>query len=162
MAFSSLIEALGDELTDGANPHPDLGIHANLEILVTQLGSGRAAARFLGVAESTLRGWRRGVNPRGRSAEIFLAARNASLGTQWKAGYDGTGELAIKGRIRVSNDFRDRTIHHGRVIPIELMRRILTTWRRGSDARAEALLYGAIDRYYQPVEFIDIERAWFE
>jgi hypothetical protein len=61
----------------------------------------------------------------------------------------------------VSNDERERTVHPGRFIPKAVMGRILAAWERVDDAKAEAMLINAIDRYYQPLSFTRIDEVWF-
>lgn len=136
----------------------------NIERLVEATGSGRAAARALGVAESTLRGWRRGVKPR-RPAQWFqaqtrrvLASRRDVYADAWK----GDRLLRIKGLIRVSKDVRVRTIDPGKYIPNRVIRRVLSAWENGDDDKAENILIRAIDQYYQPLAFQNIIGVWFE
>lgn len=69
-------EAIYREITGGRSPHTELrGWSDALEFIVGQAGSGRAAARELGIAETTLRGWRHGRTPRDGGDYVLDAAR---------------------------------------------------------------------------------------
>ena len=150
-------------------PTTDRDPQVNAQRLQSIAGSGREAARQLGVAESTLRGWRKGVRPKDPAANQRMVA----MGRQLAAAR--TGELArvrrdpnanglvIKGIIRVSNDQRTRTILVGRHIPADTMRRILTAWANGvDDSKVDAMLHRAITSYYAPTDFVSIQGVWFE
>lgn len=122
--------------------------------------TGRGAARALGVPESTLRGWRNGVTSRrGIGTRMVTLARTIAPHLAWAR---GDGSLTIQGTITVSQDTRTRTIHPGRQIPGPIIRSALTRWVNGNDNTAEAIILGAIDRYYQPMEFDQLTRVWFE
>lgn len=168
MDDGGLIRAVGQALMA---PHPYIDGSDSPSYLagyITGLfGSGRAAARYLGVSESTLRGWRRGRQPRiGQQAVLALARRAATYrsdGAYWRAWQGGPGgELTIRGVVVVSGDVRLRTVHPGRYIPRARMREVLTTWQDGDDARAEALLYSYMDQYYVPMEFDSIDSVTIE
>jgi hypothetical protein len=163
--MTDLVTAFSRALTDAqAYPSEDRSPRFNVEIIVAASGgSGRAAGRYLGVAESTLRGWRKGVTPRRSNRELASAARQA-VGEHWPAfsdAYHGERILAISGTIRVSGDTRRRTIYPGRNIPLRVMQSILRTWLSGDDKKTEDQLYHAIDVYYQPMS-IKADAAWFE
>lgn len=162
-----LIEGMGQDLTGLHNvPSTALSAQENIEILVAAIGSGRAAARALGVAESTLRGWRKGARPR-RDNQLFVATTRGAATARFRPdhyddAYHGRKIMAIKGIIRVSNDARPRTAHVGREIPLRSMQGVLRAWSSGDDDKAERLLQNAIIRYYASLEFDAIERVWFE
>lgn len=152
-----LIDLMGESLMRSRVPTTQA---QGAEYLAARLGGGRAAARALGVAESTFRGWRGGVVSRkGIGARLATLARTMAPGL---AHARGDGSLTITGIITVSSDTRERTIHPGRNIPGPIIRQALTRWVNGNDNTAEAIIYGAIDRYYQPLEFDQIIRVWFE
>ena len=162
-----MIDMMGEYLTDhyGGSPGPGQSYRRNLDILVEETGSQRAAARALGIGESTLRGWLKGATPKKYShRDIGLRTRAATINPdRWAAAYDGTNAMAIHGWIKVSRDVRHRTVHVGREIPQALMKRILTTWRNGRDNEAETLLRNAIELYYtSSMEFDQIEGVSFE
>lgn len=161
--MASLIDHVGQALTASAAP-PSLSLspQSNIELLVWATGSGRAAARALGVAESTLRGWRRGVKPRKDPRVLVAAARGAMAAPRWNEIYRGDKTLVIEGWIRVSSDLRKRTVYPGRTIPRRVMQSVLRAWAQADDERAERLLYNAIDTHYQPLEFDVILGVWFE
>ena len=145
--MESLIEHVGWWLCQRPAPSTDRHIHANLTAIISRAGSQRAAARSLGIAESTLRGWLKGAKPK-RSPQSIAAAARAwlSLGRYQAA---RGGSLTIIGVIKVSRDERPRTIHVGRHIPRDVMGRILTRWLRAEpDEKVEASIYRAIARYY--------------
>lgn len=158
----SLIEAVGKSLTYPANPGRNT--LATLHNVVGDAGGIRPAARALGVPESSLRGWLKGVTPKRSPQSILAAARGfyADRRGQYDAAYRGDRLLTINGLIRVSKDVRVRTVHPGRNIPLAKIRNALRAWRAGDDARAERLLYKAIDEHYQPLAFDNIIGAWFE
>jgi hypothetical protein len=161
-----LIEGFGGSLVPGLPtvPSADLSAATNVELLVMALGSGRAAARHLGVAESTLRGWRNGRNPRGGSQPLAAAARQAATPLELLRDIrNGNRSLSIKGRILTSSDERDRTINPGRTIPQPTMNRILRMWLAAEDdAKVEAALLKAIDSYYAPMAFLRIDDVYWE
>jgi hypothetical protein len=164
--MARLIEELTATLT-GVTFHPpstDQTIGRNIDVLVRLAGSGRAAARALGVAESTFRGWRHGVQPRsGQQAIVSTARRLGALNTGQLAYALGDGSLTIRGIIRVSRDVRERTVHPGRHIPSTTMARILRRWAAAEDdSKVERSLMRAIDHYYQPLDFQTITGVWFE
>lgn len=161
--MQSLIEAVGLDLTYPYQP-PDRNTLRNLHGLVSGYGSKRGAARALGVPESTLRGWLKGVTPKRDPQAIQTALRGlyADARGHYASAYRGDTLLTISGLIRVSKDVRVRTVHPGRVIPLAKIRNVLRAWRAGDDARAERLLYKAIDEHYQPLQFDNIIGAWFE
>lgn len=159
-----LIQHLGEELTRPYGlPSVDNTPAENIEIIVRAAGSGRGAARFLGIGESTLRGWRKGARPKRSPEWLVQQARAAAQNDMYRAGRSGEGSLAVTGWIQASSDLRRRTIHPGAAgFPLALIRRALTAWDKGLDSHADALIVGGIDRYYQPLEFVSVERAWFE
>jgi transposase-like protein len=161
-----LVWAVGQALTGRFRPpSASLSAQQNVEALIEATGSGRAAARTLGVAESTLRGWRHGVKPRGGNQPLVVAARaalTAKTGELARA-RAGQTELAITGIIVVSSDSRKRTVHPGRYIPRSTINRILTMWSQAQpDDKVEAALLRAIDRWYQPLDFDQVIGAAFE
>lgn len=129
-------------------------------------GSGRAASRATGIPESTLRGWRHGVTPKGPAAERLLrltrvAAPNLNYARD-------NGSLAIQGTVQYSADRRDRIIHPGRFIPRSLIRRALTEWVNGNFNKAETLIHNATMKYYfndeaeETLIYMQPTRVWFE
>jgi len=48
--------------------------HERLVAFEADVGSGRAAARRIGIAESTWRGWKKGASPRGANREKYQRA----------------------------------------------------------------------------------------
>ena len=158
----SLIEPMGAFLTghDPA-PGPALSIVDNLEILVEEFGSRRAAGRALGVAESTLRGWMKGVKPRLSADTIAGMARGAAASPRWHAAYSGAAEMHIEAVVTVSNDTRRRKLHVGRWISRPKMQGILRAWAALDDRRAGRLLMRAIDTDYQPLAWGQIIDVWF-
>lgn len=156
-------EALGgDDL-----PEPDLGFVPNLERYVAQAGSGRKAAKVLGVPESTLRGWRHGVAPRHihqRQVELVQSARKAFVprGPLLDA-WNGTNVLAIKARVKVSGDVRTRILHPGREIPQATTQRLIRMYLAGADdTQLGKAIASAIDRYYQKFQYLRVDGVWFE
>lgn len=129
-------------------------------------GSGRAAARWLGVPETTFRGWRKGIAPKGEAADMLAqAARDNEVEEHDPAGFDeavkGNTELVIRGVFTSSSDTRVRTIHPGRVIPRQTMARVLKTWRDGEDDKAERQLLRAIKDYYHDFDYDQVYWARF-
>lgn len=161
--MSELIDEVGAGL---CRPYPvpstQLSPAENAEILASLVGGGRAAARLLGIGESTFRGWRSGRRPRDGGDLLVAAARGAAAGRRYHAAYDGTTTLSINGHIIVSNDARIRTVHVGEHIPLRKMQSVLRAWQKGDDTRAERLLYKHIDENYQPLEFDTIHWAEYE
>lgn len=154
-----LIEGFGQSLTGlPVSPSADLPTAVNAELLVATLGSGRAAARHLGVAESTFRGWRKGAKARIGTRALAAAARRAATPPQLlKDIRSGVRSLRITGTIRSSDDVRDRTVYPGRHIPQPTMDRILRAWLAADDdAKVEAALLRAIDSYYAPLAFLRV------
>lgn len=138
----------------------------DVRLLVQHYGSGRAAARALGVAESTFRAWRHGAVPRGgqRRDDIKTAARMAATDPDKMAAAeagDADALLTVKGIFTVSRDSRIRTIHPGRYIPLPIIRNVLDLWRQGQDAAAERALVNAADHYYQPFAYDQVFWARF-
>ena len=132
--------------------------------LADRLGSGRAAARALGVAESTFRGWRSGVtSKRGIGTRLTVLARQMAPGLPRAR---TTGSLAIHAEVTMSSDTRERTLHVGRKIPQPLIRRALTAWAMGNDRAVETLLTNAILKYYfedtETIMYMQPKRVWFE
>lgn len=167
MIAGELVGELGKHLTGRhvGVPHLDRSPQANALILIDIAGSGRAAARMLGVAESTFRGWRHGVQPRGgvNQAIVSAARRLAALNSGRLAYARATTGLAIRGTFTVSKDTRTRDIYPGRQMPRATMTRILNRWAAGEDDhKVEQSLIRAIDRWYQPLQFDRIEAVWFE
>jgi hypothetical protein len=159
----ALIEPMGVFLTGGYDPPPGPGltIVENLEILVEEFGSRRAAGRALGVAESTLRGWMKGVKPRLPAATIAAMARGAAASQRWQAAYSGAAEMHIEAWVTVSGDTRRRKLHVGRLISRPKMQGILRAWAALDDTRAERLLMRAIDTDYQPFAWGQVIDVWF-
>jgi hypothetical protein len=161
--MGELIDAMGEDLTDlPTAPSTTLSPFSNVELLVMATGSGRAAARALGVAESTLRGWRNGARPRRADQDIVAATRAHAKPGRYRAAYQGDTSLAIDAVITVSGDTRKRTIHPGRNIPQRSIQAMLRAWKAGDDDRAEVMLLKAIDNYYQPMRYDRINRVYFE
>ncbi len=161
-----LIDAMGVGLTgEDPAPGPALSIVDNLEILVDQFGSGRAAARALGVAESTLRGWRKGVRPRLSAPTIAAMARGAASYGRYQRAYDRPNFLKIRAWVTQSSDTRLRTIHVGREIPAAKIRTVLTLWSKLDDEKADRMLWRAITKHYSAfdsighIEWLSFERG---
>lgn len=133
--------------------------------LTQTYGSGRAASRATGIPESTLRGWRKGVQPQGRAKEMLEeAARAAAVETNsghYYDAFDGTLELSIRGSFTVSNDTRVRTVYPGRYIPLGDIQAVLDLWSLGDDDQAEARLIAAIDEWYHPLQYDHVYWARF-
>lgn len=134
---------------------PERSIQTNVNLLVAHLGSGRAAGRALGVPETTIRSWRKGVVPRdpAKASLVISAGRRAIVGKTFHDAYRGTTELVILGDVEVSNDSRVRKIRPGAYIPRSTIRRALNHWLNGDDIKAGATLGRAIDTYYTPLQF---------
>ena len=166
--MGQIADLMGSDLTGLRQPPgPGLSVAENAEILALAVGSGRAAARRLGVGESTFRGWRKGVQPRKGAGFLVQAARAAAVNAYRPRHYlnvmDGTNVLAIRGLIVKSSDARTRTIHPGRDIPLVKIRNIVRAWLAGQDDRVDRLTYKAIDEHYvEDLQFDDIIGVWFE
>lgn len=167
--WSDAIVAMGRDLTGLATPpSADLGTARNARILADAAGSGRAAARMLGVAESTFRGWLGGVTPKRGGAFLVTAARLAASATNrpghLKDAMDADVKtLTIRGLVVVSSDAKIRTIYPGRWIPRIKIRNMLRAWIAGDDARAARLMGRAIETHYVSGMTIDhIEWVTFE
>jgi len=146
-----------------AVPGPRRPFHENLRILIDAAGSGRAAGRLLGVAETTLRRWRSGVTPRHDRQSLVISAGRAILGgTTYRRAYEGELTIRIKGVIVASKDVRDRTISPGRTIPRRSFQRTLRLWLAGDDEAAGNSLLKATEKYYEGLSVDFIESAWFE
>jgi hypothetical protein len=160
--MGQLIDELGNHLSGGTGWDLSDDPAQLADALADLYGSGRAAARALGVAESTFRAWRRGSRPKGDRRREMVSQLRRNMAPDRLAAAHGDGELAIRGRVTVSGDTRERVVHPGRFIPKPVMGRVLAAWERVDDARAEAMLVNAIDRYYQPLAFDRIDEVWFE
>lgn len=155
---------LTDTLTVHA-PSDALSFVGNLQILVDAMGSRRAAGRLLGIGESTLRGWQRGVKPR-RDINMVQWAR-AAAGEAYRPGlygeaYSGAKTLVVHGVVANSGDVRVRTIYPGRYIPRQSMQYILRAWSRGDDATANRVLNDAIGKWYEGCDVQTMTGVWFE
>lgn len=162
--MSDLIGPLTESLT-GEDPPPTMDMSARTltRMIVSAYGSNRAAGRGLGIAESTIRGWLGGAQPKRGKAFLVSAARRALSAADYPAAYNGSTELHITGVIATSDDVRHRTIHPGRYIPKSIIQDVLALWADGdNDRKANDLLTRAIDRYYNPFRYDQIERVWFE
>ena len=165
--MGEFVEWMGSDLTGLARvPSADISVMENAEILARIMGSGRAAARALGVGESTFRGWRKGVQPRKGAGPIVQMARAAAVNrnrAHFQNVMDGTDVVAIRGTVVVSGDTRDRTIHPGRDIPLVKIRNIVRAWLAGQDDRVDRLMMKAIDEHYVPgLQIGDVTGVWFE
>ena len=163
-----LIDHIGQDLT--GIPSLSRSTFTDDVLLITRLaGSGRAAARQLGVAESTFRGWRKGAVPKGglQRQPIKRAARVAAVHAHsldnWVGAYNGDADslLTIKGVFTKSADTRPRTLHPGRYVPNEIIRAVLNAWVAGNDDIAESTLIAGIDRYYEPFGYDQVFSASF-
>lgn len=145
-------------------PGHRVSLQDRIQGAIATFGSGRKAAKALGIPESTLRAWRKGAKPRHDPAPKFKATgrSNPPPGSPFWMAWTGQGELVIKGVIRVSGDIRDRTIHPGRQIPRSIIRAALSAYQRGEDDLVGSILLRAIDSYYQPMKFETVERVYFE
>lgn len=160
-----LADLMGESLM-GRTPPVSQAQAANY--LADRLGGGRAAARALGVAESTFRGWRGGVISRkGIGTRLTALARTVAPGLADARA--GTRTLAIKATVQYSGDRRDRIIHPGRYIPLPIIRRMLTAWVNGNDRTAEAMIHNAVMKYYFSQEdaediliYMQPTRVWIE
>jgi len=129
-------------------------------------GSGRAASRATGIPESTLRGWRKGVQPKGpAAARLLRLVRVAAPNLNYARDH---GDLTIQATVQFSGDRRDRIIHPGRYIPRPLIRRILTEWANLRDQTAETMIHNAVMKYYfdaaatETLLYMQPTRVWFE
>jgi len=155
---------MGEDLTR-RRPAPGRGqsFHDNLRVAEEAAGSGRALGRHLGIAESTIRGWRHGATPRRpRQDAVIEAARRLSSVGRFGRAYSGETELVIRGTVTVSNDTRPRTIYPGRYIPLTVIRTILDYWLTGDDDDTDQMLWSAIDTYYTPMDIEHITFVGFE
>jgi hypothetical protein len=154
-----LISQLSRALASGERlAGPGRTFHENLEILVQQTGSGRAAGRALGVPETTIRRWRGGVTPR-KLPDIVPTARGAATARKqaFTNLYTGVDTLKIRAEVHYSSDVRVRWLHIGREVSLRKMQGILRAWTAGQDARAERLLRNAILDDYFGMKDVDPE-----
>lgn len=101
-------EAIYREITGGRSPHTEVrgGWSAAVEYLVGEAGSARAAARELGVSESTFRGWRHGRTPRDGGDYVLDAARRMQRRARLRPGREARlrkpgalGDAKLVGRL---------------------------------------------------------------
>lgn len=153
--MTTLAEALGYALTREANL-PRWSFTDHVEYLVEQAGSGRALGRALGVAESTVRGWRHGSTPRtGMRGFVIEMARD--LMVQAHRGWPQDHRtFSITGEVKVSQDVRSRTLRVGAHIPPYRIDQALELWVAGDDQRAARMIESDIDRYYARVTMTDV------
>lgn len=163
-----LIDHIGQDLTGIAGL--SRSTFTDDVLLLTRIyGSGRGAARALNVPESTFRGWRKGVVPKGglKRLPIKRAARAAAVQAHseehWIAAFSGDADalLAIKGVFIKSSDSRVRTLYPGRHVPNGIIRQVLKLWVAGQDDDAENTLVNAIDNHYEPFAFDQVFWARF-
>jgi hypothetical protein len=165
---TEIADAMGVDLTGmGRVPSERLSVMENAQILARLAGSGRAAARALGVAESTLRGWRRGVQPRTVPTSLVTLGRALAVQSnrpEHMAQVMAGGRLlTIRGVVVVSGDARLRTIHPGRDIPLVKIRNIVRAWAAGQDDRVDRLTVNAINHHYAPgMDIGSVEWVTFE
>lgn len=133
--------------TDDGLTFPEL-----LARLAALSGSGAAAARRLGVADTTFYRWRRGVQrPKTGENVVRAAVRRTALAPGREQEIrTGARRLVIVGLgVQVSNDRRPRRVLRvGDHIPVRTMSRILNTWLSGDDDKTDRALWRAIDKYY--------------
>lgn len=157
-----LIDAMGAWLCRAMRaPQPGQTVY-NIHVIVNAFGSRRAAARALGIAESTLRGWEKGSKPR-LAPEVFASmARGVLAANRYSDAYAGITVMRIKGTVRVSGDERPRTINVGEEISRRKMQGILRAWAQCDDERAERLLRKAIDSDYAAAMRVGaVDSVWF-
>lgn len=100
-------EVIYREITNGRSPHTEVTSWSDaLELIVGEAGSGRAAARELGIAETTLRGWRHGRTPRDGGDFVLDAALKMQRRARLRPGREARlrkpgalGEAKLVGRL---------------------------------------------------------------
>jgi len=161
-----LITAMGTDLTGLKHvPRRSYEPSTNAAILVAAAGGNRAAARILGVAESTVRRWLQGAKPRDPHRLVEAARLTASMRYKpgaYDAAYQGDTLMVITAWIRISGDKRKRSVSVGQHIPQRRMQAVLRAWRAGDDDKAERLLIKAIDEEYTPMAFENVLSVRFE
>ena len=144
-------------------------VAARMTELEQAAGSKQGAARLAGVAPRTWRDWRRGTHaPSRASAERLRGAlRRVRVDPRREARLRRFGSggvtIRIKGRFRVSEDERDRTLNlrsgnipaWGRGIPGALVDASL----RGDDAGAGGQLLGLVSAYLPEMEVTALYRV---
>ena len=160
-----LLDRMGEALTGlPATSRYDNPFEAAINQLVRISGSVNEAARRIGVHPDSLRRYRRGARrPKDGGRGIVAALRSSAIRPGMQAAVrNGSLGMSIRGDIVVSGDSRNRTIHPGRYIPGRTMDRIVTEWKKGDDAKAEKMLYNALDKYYvNGIQLDTIEKVEF-
>lgn len=160
-----LTDRMGEALTAlPATSRYDNPLDAAINQLVRISGSVKDAAARIGVHPDSLRRYRRGTrHPKDGGRAIVAALRSSAIRPGLQAAIrNGALGMSIRGDIVVSGDSRNRTIHPGRYIPGSTMDRIVRTWKKGDDTKAEKMLHNAIDKYYvNGIQIDTIEKVEF-
>ncbi len=160
-----LVDRMGEALTAlPATSRYDNPFEAAINQLVRISGSVNAAAARIGVHPDSLRRYRRGARrPKDGGRAVIAALRSSAIRPGMQAAIrNGSLGMSIRGDIVVSGDSRNRTIHPGRYIPAGTMDRIVRTWKKGDDAKAEKMMYNALDKYYvNGIQLHTIEKVEF-
>jgi DNA-binding transcriptional regulator YdaS (Cro superfamily) len=141
--MAGVYEALtGRQHIDGSAPFSEL-----VERLVTALGTAKAAARVLGVGDTTLYRWRRGrQTPKTGGTAIARAIRRVELAPGMERDVRTKAvTMRVKGVVRVSRDVRVREINLGLNISQQRTSNFVSNWLADNDARAERLWWKAVD-----------------
>lgn len=147
--MADLVDELYVGLT-GQTTDAGLSMGDLLVRLVAVAGTGKAAAKALGVSPTTFYRWRRGVQqPKVKPDMIRATLRRQLLKPNLERQIRSKQKtLHIHGTITVSGDTRPRTLKVGNHIPATTMGRILNTWLRGEDDKVSTQLWNAIDKHY--------------
>lgn len=141
--MAGVYEALtGRPHIDGTAPFSDL-----VERLVQALGTAKAAARVLGVGDTTLYRWRRGrQTPKAGGTVIARAIRRVELAPVMERDVRSKAvTMHVRGVVRVSRDVRTRTINLGLDVSRQRTSNFVSNWLADDDSRAERLWWKAID-----------------
>jgi len=168
--YERIVDAITETLTRRALLNEDSSLAHILDELVYVAGTAAGAARLMGVANTTFYRWRNFANnkPRGIKQNPLVGAKahtkRAMVAVIRRAQLKPAVEqairakratLKIKGRVRVSNTHRTRTIEVGPYLPAEEIGAFLDLWLAGDDGAAEETLLEAISIYY--VEGMDLD-----
>lgn len=170
--MSDLIDEMGRGLLGRATVNDASPMTAILAELVTAGGSGKGAARLMGVSDTTFYRWRnyatkaeRGIRQKPPEKRVLVAAiRKAGLTPELRKKITSKQiSMKIRGMVVMSDDTRERTIHPGQYIPGQKMGILLSAWTSGDDERTDRLLNKYLDQHYaEGIEFDRIDWVRFE
>lgn len=146
---SEFMEQVYEALTGRSYAGPETGFPELLGRLVRVAGSGKAAARLIGVSDTTFYRWRSGRQaPKTGADTLARIVRRAELPPAVERDIRAKHRtMRVKAVWHVSRDVRTREINLGQAVPQRSTTLFVSAWLAATDDKAEDIWWRAVDKH---------------